>query len=398
MNILHSNTDTEYQSKKKIGWKIISFSNAAIPSISILTIAAIVFYEFGAFAWGTFASEFLWLNIASKVVNYGSKEFILSTAGDNSEETGERINESINAGMIFIPAFFFVFLILPFGLTNVIWLTIWLATKYIYQSYEPFYTLYKKKHQQLVGEILSTLFIISVLLIATRNFSIIYLLQLFSIAEITKTTVAIFHFRRLIRIHFYPIFNLTYLKNNFFSFAIFFSILLKTRIDQLIATYCLPTETVAVYQIMMTLVLLSQSILYSLSYSKISKLYTLTYDYISEVSNKIILQGIIAVILLTLLVLGISYTFYAFEAGEAVVIAIFIILLSHIYSLSYVYALYKAKEEKSVIQINVIMIVITALSMPLIMHKYEMTGSFIFLAGMHIAQAILLKARVKQYL
>ena len=103
MHFLKTTSETEQQqSLKKIGREIISLSNASLPTITILIIAAIVFREYGAIGWGTFASEFLWLNIAAKIANYGSKEYILSKAGDDREETAEHIHESINAGIIFI--------------------------------------------------------------------------------------------------------------------------------------------------------------------------------------------------------------------------------------------------------------------------------------------------------
>lgn len=393
-----SSHESEERSIKKIGGKIISFSNAALPTISILIIAAIIFQQFGAYAWGTFVSEFLWLSIAAKVVNYGAKEFILSTAGDDSEETAEKINESINAGMIFIPAFFLIFLVLPFGITHVLWLTIWLSIRYIYQSYEPFYTLYQKQGNQLLGELAASIFIISILLIQSESFSVVYLLQLFSTAELIKTIIANLQFRNTLTIGFHVSIKSTYLKNKFLPFAIILSVLLKTRLDQLIATFCLPTESIAAYQILMTLMLFSQSILYSLSLEKISKLYTLTYDYISEVSNKIILRGIIPVTALALAIPIAGYYIYAYQAENSIMIALFLILLSNIYSLSYVYALYKAKEEQSVMQINLIVIVLTAIAMPYIMLHYAMNGAFIFSAFIYALQALLLKLRVRKLL
>ena len=398
MSIILSNQKTDDRSIKKIGRKVISLSNAAIPTISILTIAAIIFHEYGSYAWGSFVSEFLWLSIAAKVVNYGLKEFILKTAGDERESTGERINESINAGMLFIPVFFFVFLLLPFGLTHVVWLTLWLAAKYIYQSYEAFYAIYNKQGQQLAGELLSSLFIITILLLNKSDFSVVYLLQLFSAAEAMKAVLAYVLFRKTVAVHFNPVINFTYLKTNFIPFAITFSILFKTRIDQLIATFCLPTAMVANYQVIMTMVLLSQSILYSLSYSNINKMYTLSYDYIRQGSNKTILRVIIPVTLLALIVPGISLYIYSYSVSSTLIISTFLILLSHAYSLSYIYALYKAKEEMSVILINVAAILITGITLPFIMLHYSMEGTFIFTAAMSIAQVIALKLRVRKLL
>ena len=398
MNIILSNQETEERSIKKIGRKVISLSNAAIPTISILAIAAIVFKEYGSYAWGSFVSEFLWLSIAAKVVNYGSKEFILSTVGDERESTGERINESINAGMIFIPVFFFIFLLLPFGMSHVLWLSLWLAAKYIYQSYEAFYTTYNKQGQQLIGELLSSLFIITILLSNQSDLNVVYLLQLFSTAEAIKAVLAYVSFRKIVTVHFNPVINFTYLKNNFIPFAITFSLLFKTRIDQLIATFCLPTEMIANYQVLMTMLLLSQSILYSISYSQINKLYTLSYDYISESSNRTILRGIIPVTLLALFVPGVALYVYSYSLSASLIVAAFFILLSHAYSLSYIYALYKAKEEMSVILINVATIIITGITIPFIMLNYSIEGAFIFTATMSIALAITLKLRVRKLL
>jgi|GEM_PF-3344697 hypothetical protein len=398
MNISISKPETNEQTFKETIRKIISLSNAAIPALNTLVIAAIVFHEFGAYAWGSFVSEFLWLSIAAKVVNYGSKEFILQSAGDERESTGERINEAINAGVIFIPAFALLFLLLPFGISHVIWLTLWLVAKYIYQSYEAFFTIYNKQGVQIAGEITSTLFIISALLSNISEFSIVYLLQLFTTAEIIKVLFATLGFRNKVTLHFAPVINFTYIKNNFFAFSISFSILLKSRIDQLIATFCLPTETVAKYQVLMTIVLLSQSILYSLSYSQINRLYTLSYDYIRETSNKVIIRGIIAIILLALIIQGISYYTFSFEIASSIVISTFFILLSHLYGLSYIYALYRAKEPIAVIQINIASIVLTGIALPFIMHQYSTEGAFIFIAVISALQTIALKLRVRKLL
>lgn len=399
MHFLKTTNETEeQQSLKKIGRKIISLSNASLPTITILIIAAIVFKEYGAIAWGTFVSEFLWLNIAAKIANYGSKEYILSKAGDDREETAELIHESINAGMIFIPIFFFLCLLLPFGLTHVIWLTIWLSVRYLYQAYEPFYQLYEKQKSKLTGELISALSIILILFAASENFSVIYLLQLFVLEEVIKTGLAYFSFRNIITLQLRPTLNFTYLKNNFYPFAIIFSLLFKSRIDQLIGTICLSTEETAVYQIYMTIILMMQSVLYGLSQKTINKIYTLTHQTISEIANKVIIRGIIPVTAFTFISALTAYYIYSYEAGSIIITSSFFILLSYLYSLSYVFALHKAKEEKSVIQINLVAIIITGLMMPYIMLHYAITGAFLLLAGTHILQAILLKARVKKLL
>ena len=398
MNLSISQPETNEQPFKESIRKIISLSNAAIPTLSILIIAAIVFHEYGAYAWGSFVSEFLWLSIAAKVVNFGAKEFILQNAGDERESTGERINEAINAGAIFIPVFALLFLLLPFGISHVIWLTLWLIAKYFYQSYESFFTIYKKQGIQLIGEIASTSFIIAALLSNISEFSVVFLLQLFSIAEIIKVLIANLSLRNKITLHFAPVINFTYLKNNFLGFAISFSILLKSRMDQLIATVCLSTEMVAKYQVLMTIVLLSQSILYSLSHSQVNRIFTLSYDYISEASNKVIIKGIIAIILLALFMQAISYYIYSNELASSIVISTFFILLSHLYGLSYIYALYKAKEAIAVIKINIASIVLTGIALPFIMPLYSTEGALIFIAIISLLQTIALKLRVRKLL
>jgi hypothetical protein len=127
-------------------------------------------------------------------------------------------------------------------------------------------------------------------------------------------------------------------------------------------------------------------------------MYTLSYDYIREGSNKTILRVIIPVTLLALIVPGISLYIYSYSVSSTLIISTFLILLSHAYSLSYIYALYKAKEEMSVILINVAAILITGITLPFIMLHYSMEGTFIFTAAMSIAQVIALKLRVRKLL
>jgi hypothetical protein len=135
-----------------------------------------------------------------------------------------------------------------------------------------------------------------------------------------------------------------------------------------------------------------------LNYVQISKLYTLSYDYICEASNQTVLRGIIPITLLVLIVPGISFYVFSYSLSSTLIVATFFTLLSHAYSLSYIYALYKAKEEMLVIQVNIAAILIAIITLPFIMLHYAIEGSFIFTAAMSIAQVIALKWRVRKLL
>jgi O-antigen/teichoic acid export membrane protein len=382
-------TESSINSKHLSRVKQIIFSglNAAVSPISSLLISYIVVHNYGPNLWGSFIKQLLWLNVAAHVAAFGSKEFLIRKFANDPSAYYQCWQNSFNARFNFIILFALAILLLKLNTQTCFTLIGWLLCRFIYQSYDPLIAWHRKFSVNILCELAGGLVIVLMILIFKKYLSALLLLQLFSLAEFLKFAIVAIYFR----IDVTPLpkftFDFTHLKDSSFFFLIGFAGLLHSRVDQLIATKYLLPSSLAYYQILMSLLLIFQSIAYFVIQPFLKNLYRLHIDSIKQLGIKLFIFGSLVCPFLLLGAGFILSHFYSFTFTPFLLIAGYFFVLPFFYYMPYIYYLYKSQKESNVLLVNLTIVLLNLLCLPFIFPKFGLEGALTFSAILQTIQA-----------
>jgi O-antigen/teichoic acid export membrane protein len=224
-----------------------------------------------------------------------------------------------------------------------------------------------------------------------KYLSSIFLMHLFAFAEIFKFAIVAIYFRKEVTPLPRFAIDFTHIKDSSVFFLIGFAGLLHSRIDQLIATKYLLPSSLAFYQILMSILLLFQSIAYFIVQPFLKNLFRLHINSIKQISIKLFIIGSL---ISPFFLVGAGFmlsNFYAFSFTPILLIAGYFFVLPFFYYIPFIYILYKKKEEKKVLILNLIIVMINLMCLPFIFPSYGIEGALTFSSILQIIQAFVFR-------
>jgi O-antigen/teichoic acid export membrane protein len=228
----------------------------------------------------------------------------------------------------------------------------------MYQSDDPLIAWHRKFSVNIICELVGGMVIVSMLFILNKYLSALFLLQLFLLAEFLKFFIVAIYFRREVTPLPKFTFNFTHLKDSSFFFLIGFAGLLHSRVDQLIATKYLLPSSLAFYQILMSFLLIFQSIAYFVVQPFLNNLYRLHTHSIKQIGIKLFVFGSLVC---PFLLLGAGFNlsnFYSFTFTPYLLITGYFFVLPFFYYMPFVYYLYKSQKESKVLLVNLTIVLL----------------------------------------
>lgn len=388
---------TNFKYKERLKNILLNGINAGITPIFSLLISLVVVRNYGPLLWGDFVQILLWLNIGAHLAAFGSKEFLLRKFSYDPSESSTLFKSSIEARLPLVIAIVLGFIALPyFGLIRSSWMFLWLFFRFIYQSYDVIIIWRKKFELSILVEASIGLVLLIVLKFWQGNISSLNLIQCFALAEIAKALFMIALNYQEYLPSFKIVFDITQLKESSLFFLIGFAGLLHSRVDQLLATHFLSSSSLAFYQILMSMLLLCQSIAHFILQPFVKNLYRLSEESINKIALQLLLiGGLLSPILVVTTGFILNY-FYHFEITGQIIISGFIFIVPFFYSLAYIYSLYKMKVEKQVLWVNFAVIILNIVVLPFVFPMYGINGAIIFAASLQVIQAIVFRVLAKR--
>ncbi len=371
--------------------------NAGVTPVFSLLISLIIVRNYGSLLWGDYVQVLLWLNIGAHFAAYGSKEFLLRKFSNNPSESTSDFKSSITARLPIVILIGLSFIALPyFGLYRSLWMFLWLLCRFIYQSYDAVIIWKRKIEFNIFIELTTGLALLLIFKYWQGNISTLDLLKWFALAEILKAIIMIVFNHN----DYIPSFSLgldfTQLKESSLLFLIGFAGLLHSRVDQLLATHFLPSTELAFYQILMSMLLMSQSIGYFILQPFVKNLYRLSEESINKIALKLLFIGGLSAPALVITIGYILSELYQFEITSYILIGGFIFIVPFFFSIAYIYSLYKMKVEKQVLYVNLIIIFLNLLILPFVFPRYGISGAIIFASSLQVLQAITFRILAKR--
>jgi O-antigen/teichoic acid export membrane protein len=373
---------------------LTGINTSIIPLFNLLVSYWVIRY-YGTFLWGQFIAYFLWMNIATHIASFGSKEYLLRQFSNDGNHLSEEWSASFNSRLVLLFLFTITIFFFPITIERISYISIWMISKFINQSFEPVIIYQKKYFKSIVSELTGWCFILFSLY-KSNSLSLTDLLKIYAIAELLKCLIlSLWNYKEVkLRLRFQL--DATWIKNAFPLFLIGFAGLLQSRSDQLIATFYLSAKDLSFYQIYISILLLLQSIAYFIIQPYLKNLYRVSIVVIEKLSIKLVGFGAILIPILLLLCSQALEIFYDFKVSKLQLITGYISIVCFFYYIPFIYSLYKIKEEKLVLINNVVFISINLIGLPIIFPNFGIDGAFTLIAVVQIAQAIIYRYQVKK--
>jgi len=385
------------KNKPRIKSILLTGLSAGVTPVFSLLISLVIVNNYGALLWGDFVQLLLWLNVGAHLAAYGSKEYLLRKFSNEPSETTEHFKSSLTSRLPLVFLITLIFIALPFfGLNRSLWMFLWLLFRFIYQSYDAVIIWKRKFKFTILIESISGFTLILIFQNWHGNISSLNLLQCFAIAEIVKAVfIMIFNQKEYLPSITFR-FDFTQLKESSLFFFIGFAGILHSRVDQLLATRFLSSTDLAFYQILMSMLLMSQSIGYFILQPFVKNLYRLSEESINKIALKLLLIGGLLTPFLVLTIGFISTSYYHFEIKSSIIIGGFIFIVPFFFSIAYIYSLYKMKVEMQVVWVNLFVILLNIGILPFIFPIYGISGAIIFAATLQVLRAITFRFLAKR--
>src|SRR4030095_6854800 len=332
-----------------------SLSSFAPPLVSIL-FSLIVIKLSGKALWGSFVYYFLSASLASIVMNWGNREYLLREFSRNPPEIPSLWLQSFTTRALLIIPLFAVFCAF-FIVRDAVNISAWTFLLFICQSFDSLVSYHRKFILSFIAEISSGL-LLFLLVISFRNKVDFPLLITFYLASLILKAVfylAIFRNDVFEGTSLKPDFAI--LKNSFPFLLLGLTGMLGSRIDQYVVSYYLSKETLGEYQVLKSFMIYTHAGIGFALVPFLKNIYRLSDDKIDKLAGKLFILGLILFIpYMVFLYLIIKYL-YGFNLNIKVYFYSALFVLPAYYYAVMIYKMFKNNKQSAVVLINALAVI-----------------------------------------
>lgn len=336
--------------------------------------------------WGEFVSILLFTLIATQIINWGNKEYLLRTFSETPCEIKKVFSSNLITRLLLVILFsiigFFYFKS-DFG----IFILIWLLGRFLIHSFEVLIIYEKKFVSSTIVESGCFLIFILTLYYFKLDLSLKKLLILYSLYQLIKGLSYLFIFRNFSNFDKIS-FDFTYYKISFWFFLLSILGFLTSKIDVYIVHYFLDNNALADYQIINSLLVFVMSISAFIYNPFIKNIYRANEDVIVKTRKTLLLLGGLIVPISILIIhfvlkcfLNLSFSVYF------CIIAMLYVFPSFIYGIDILVLFKENKEKKVVIYLFFGILINSIITSILLYFNFGIIGAMI---GAMISQVLIL--------
>jgi O-antigen/teichoic acid export membrane protein len=356
-----------------------TLNSLASPFTNIL-FSILVVKLYGTGDWGSFVYYFLYASLASLVLNWGNKDYLLREISKNPAEIGALWRKSFTSRLVLLLPLAIIFL-LSFPYSSAVYLIIWILLLFISQSFEVFVTFHRKFMLSFALEIFSSLMMFGSIIFLKDCLGFSALIYSYFLYLSIKATAYLIYFRGdVFRNSLLPngkLIDLTLLKNSFTFFLIGITGMLSSRVDQYTVSYFLPKETLGEYQVLKNFLIYFQSAANFMILPFIKNLYRLKDDSMDKMGTKLGAAGLILIIPMISVLYAIIEIVYGFKFPPEIYLYSALFILPGYYSSVIIYKLFKNSRQSLVVMVSVIGIVISLALNVILIPKMQSSGALL---------------------
>jgi len=322
-----------------------SLNNLIQPAVNVI-FSLVVIKLSGTETWGRFVYYFLWASLASFIMNWGNKDYLLREFSKLPAEVSSLWRESFFSRIVLIipiaAAFFFFFSVFETFL-----LIQWTIALFLAQSFDVLIAYHRKFIHSFIIEIISGVFLLaSVFFKAGIDLYIIYLLYL-----TIRALCFLFLFRKEVFKNFSIKFRFKLLKISLLFFLLSLTGLLGSRVDQYCVSIFLSKEDLGKYQVLKSFLLYFQAFAGFIIMPYVKNIYRLKEKSVDKIINKLFLTGVIftPIFIITLYIIMNYVYLFSFTFGVYFYSAL--IVLPVYYYAVIVYKLFNINKQNVIIYI-----------------------------------------------
>lgn len=256
-----------------------SFSNFIISIVVVRTQSITL--------WGELIPYLVTIDLALTILSWGSTSYLLREFSLRPNEIKLKWNESICSRGIPLLFLMMSIFVLPWPFTIKVWLIVLSVFRFVHQSFEPIAQTERHFSFTLLIEMISIGVVITPIIVL-KKIDLNQLLMLLTTAAIFKAALLAFFYRRMIS---FSGFKISFFVASFPYFLVAIGTMLQQRTDLLVATFFLSKKDIAMYQVLLSLLVLCQSILSLVLNPYIKNIYRLNRKSLLLLEKKFMTVG-----------------------------------------------------------------------------------------------------------
>jgi O-antigen/teichoic acid export membrane protein len=330
--------------------------------------------------WGEFVHVLIIVQLASHVIAWGNKEYLLREFSFNPAQISRAWQTSlITRSALFVVVCAVVSLSgLPIRRLPLVML--WILGLTLYQAYDVL-ILYKRAFAFSVLVELGSLAVLASMIVWLRSsVDLDLLIALFGVMHVAKAAVFLLRFRAHAIERYLGRFELNYFVLAFPFFLLGFSGMLQSRIDLFCVNYFLSRSEVGQYQVFANFLIYVQTASYFVLNPFVKSIYRLGYNTILKMSLRLFMFGILMLFPALVAVHLILSHLYRFTLSWYVLVVGGLFVVPIYFYLPIIYTLYKANLQSIVLKINLLGIAVNLLLSLLLLPRLGMIGAVIAIA------------------
>lgn len=330
-----------------------SLNSLVQPAVNVL-FSLVVIKISGVDTWGSFVYYFLWASLASFIMSWGNKEYLIREFSKKPAEISGLWRESFFTRIVLIIPISAIFFF-SFSVSETLLLVQWTAALFFTQSFDVLTIFHRRFIYSLIIESAAGIILLAfVFFKAAIDIYTIYLLYLF-----IRVVSFLFLFRKDILRNFNIKFRLELLKGSIVFFLLSLTGLLGSRVDQYCVSILLSKEELGKYQVLKSFLLYFQAIAGFIILPYVKNIYRLKDKSVDKIINKLFLTGVILTLLFVITLYILMNYVYLFPFTFGVYFYSALIVLPVYYYTVIIYKLLNKNKLNSVNWISSVTILIS---------------------------------------
>jgi hypothetical protein len=321
-----------------------------------LAIAALIVRFLNPALWGGMVQVLLWTGIASNIMAWGNKDFLIRTYSLHPNNLISAWQKSFGSrSFVIIPVTIALFL-LPLPVSEKSLLTVLLLARFVYLSYDSVIVFRRKFLTTVVLELMGFAMVVTAIL-TWRPVSLIQLIMLFTAAEVVKSFCAVIYFRKELKPFLFSHFDPTYFSMAFSFFVLYFTGMLSSRIDIICISAIFSKEDIARYQVLMSFIQAIQLSIPILLMPFIKNIYRLRNQTVSKLAERLFLLGLVISAIAILVIRLVMQLVYDFQYAPVIFILGWLLIIPGFYYSALIYRMFRSNKQDTVLFYSFLFIV-----------------------------------------
>jgi O-antigen/teichoic acid export membrane protein len=263
-----------------------------LSSFGTLIISSFVVRWFSTGLWGEIVYYLLLLDLGFVAINWGHSFYLSRQFSENPQLISNNFQKAFVSRSYILILFVVVIFLLPVSIHIKVTLAACSLARFIYQAFDPLIQYHRKFLPGLILELAGIVAIVLPLIFLRSDVSLLTVLMLYAISFTFRAVITLIMFRSHIAGSRFPVDASTFLRPALPFLVLTLTAMLQQRMDLYVAALYLKTDKLAIYQVFLSLLLLSH-VAASLLLSPFARnMFRLSHERLRKVERQFMFAGI----------------------------------------------------------------------------------------------------------